>query len=560
MNTILSKLHKFKNKDLLTALKGYSKGYERNILYLTFLKSIISLSAIIIALLTKNIVDSAIERDLNTTFKLGIIVVLFLMFRLFLSKYTGVYSIRISETMFNDLQYRTIESYYNNQWLFMSKYKTGDLLTRSGNDVSKLTGIYLNTIPNIISLLIQLIVAYIILSRYDTLIAFIAFILGPATFIISWVLGHKLKELQEEILTSVSELNSYINESIKNMDIIQAFNIKKDAQTKLKYHQDNKKKIVFKKALFSAIAKGVIDLGFTFGFLGATLIGAFKLYNGLITFGTFTAFSQLVSYIQSPIYGLSRTLPSIISVLSSVERIIEFNDYETLDPEILIDKETITSLSFNEVSFQYVDNEKIIDNITFNIPTDKVVGLIGTSGEGKTTLLRLIMSLIKPSTGNIEIRTSNGKHNISESTREYFSYVPQKNSLFSGTILDNLLLVNSKATQEEIDQVLKISCCYDFIDKLPNKLESNINDRVNGLSEGQTQRVCIARALLKDAPFIVLDEATSALDIDTEKQILYNIAHSVPKKSLIIVTHKERILTYCDSVYQLNKKKITKVK
>jgi len=555
----MEKLKKIANKELLIDLISYSKGYRKQVFVVTLLKTINSLASIAIALTMKNIIDAAIDKNLDIVSRFGILVVIALIGKLILSKFTGVYTINFSETMYNNLQYKAIQNYYKNTWLFMNQYNTGDLLTRSSNDVSKIVGIYASTLPNIITLLTQLIVAFLVLSRYDPLIALIAFIISPATFLISYLLGNKLKQYQADILTAKSELSSFKNESIKNMDLIQAFNAEDQTFIKLKYFQDTKKGLIIKKSIVSAVAKGIIDLGFTFGFLAAVLIGAYKLYNGEISFGTFTAFSQLVSFIQSPIQGLAKTLPSTITVLSAVERLSEFNQFTQTKMQEKSNKETkINHLIFENVSFTYDDNQYILVAIDLSINFEETVALIGKSGQGKTTFLRLIMAMIQPTHGSVQLATNIGNLRISQNTRDLFSYVPQKNRLFSGSIYENLLVANPNATVKEVDTALEVACCKEFIDQLPHKLETSVNDRQHGLSEGQIQRICIARALVHNTPYIILDEATSALDEETEKIILNNISQLL-NKSIIIVTHKSSVLEYCDSVYKISSKKITKV-
>jgi len=561
LKKIKEKFIHISNKELLKHLFSYSKGYRLKILFLTLLRAINSLATIGIALLTKDIIDSAINHELSTAYTLGAIIIIGLILKLILSKYTSVYSTKVGEIMHNELQYKVIQSFYNNQWLFMSQFKTGDLITRATNDVSKVKRIFLSTFPSIVSLLTQLITAFIILSSYDRLIAFIAFILGPTTVSISWILGHKLKALQYEIQDSISELKSYITESIQNIDLIQSFDIKEASLNKLNQYQILKRKLVFKKAIFSAIAKGLIDFGFTIGFLGAILLGAYKLYKGEISFGTFTAFSQLVTHIQSPIYGLSKKLPSILTVLSSVERIVVFDSLDKAtsnSTDSIIDKDLL-NLNFKNVSFAYKEDFNIIDDINLSINTGEKIALVGTSGEGKTTILRLIMALLEPTQGQIILSSKSKIMPISSETRKYFSYVPQKNSLFFGTIQENLLLANNNAEYITLINALKTACIFDYISTLPDGINTIIGERLGGLSEGQAQRICIARALIHNTPFLILDEATSALDIETEKNIIANISKYYADKTLIVVTHKTEILNYCDQVYQLNSKKITKV-
>lgn len=548
------------NKKELKTLFNLTEHYKLKIIYITILRAVNSISTIGVALITKNMVDASINQNIDDAIRLGVFAFILLLLKLVLSKYTTVYTRIVKEKLYNELQLKIISNYYNNSWLFMNKFKTGDLITRATNDISKITRILLRTFPKIISLFIQLITAFIILSTYDRLIASLAFIIGPATISCSWFLGHKLKTMQKEIQEAISELNSFTTETIQNMDLIHSFNIKSRTLNTLSKFQIEKQKLIRKKVIFSAVTKGVVELGFTLGYLGAILIGAYKLYQSEITFGTFVAFSQLVTHIQNPIFNLSKSIPSVITVLSSIERINDFIlpviPNSSIDNKLEVEWD---SLEFDSVSFGYSDKKLILDKINLKIEKNETIAIIGKSGEGKTTVLRLIMSMVPPSSGSVYLHNNKTKKIIDSETQKYFSYVPQSNSLFSGSILSNLQLANPEVSIDQINEALKATCIYDYISTLPDGLETNVGERLGGLSEGQAQRICIARALIHDTPFLILDEATSALDMSTEKEIINNISKIFTDKSVIIVTHKTEILNHCDKIYTIQNKKVVQI-
>lgn len=558
MNKHTATIKKQSTKDLFSKLWSYSKGFRKKIFLITVLNTFNALITIAMAMVTKNIIDAATSQDIKTVKLLAGLVVGVLLFKLILTKGLSVYKRTTKERMHNELQKQVIESYYRSQWLYIDSFKTGDLITRATNDVSQINSILLSTFPSFVSLLVQLITAFSILSSYDYWIAFVAFILGPMTLLMSWTIGHKLKKLQYEVQTSVSDLRSSITESVQNIELVKTYNIEHNRLNDLDHFQKNKRRLVYKKSVYKAVATGFIDLGYTLGYLGAILIGAYKLYNRDISFGTFTAFSQLVTHIQNPMYGISKTIPSVVSVLSSVERISVFETHKNLSQSTTY-QDSLEGIEFDCVSFAYENRDKVVDQLNFKIYKGQKIGLKGPSGEGKTTILRLLLSLIEPTEGSIMLHYADGQCKpLTQDSKNIFSYVPQRNALFSGTLIDNLKLGNAQATDEEIKKALRSAQVYDVIQALPQGLESQVGERLRGLSEGQAQRICIARALLHNTPVLILDEATSALDVACEKAIVENIKKHYAHKTLIAVTHRSQIFDICDDVYEYKGYKLYK--
>lgn len=552
LKKIKSKLNFNYNKKLFKILMGYSEGYKLKIVFITFIKVINGLSSIAIALITKEIIDAAVSKEKETIIFFGITLTAILFGKIVLNRFVSIYKIKVRSDLKNEIQAGVIRSIYQMEFLESTHYKTGDFTTRTSNDVSKIVNIILSTLPNIVTLVIQLITAFWVLSSFDNLIAITAFIIGPTTILFSALVGFKLKKLQAEIQIAISNQKSHVTESLQNIELIKTFQIEEKQLDKLDHYQQERKRLRLKKGILKAIANTILDVGFTVGRLGAVLIGAYKLYLGAISFGTFTAFAQLVAYIQNPMYSLSKTLPSIITVLVSVERIEELKS-ESTDSEIAFtNTEDIQGITFNNVSFAYKESEPVLVNQSLTIKANEHTAIIGKSGNGKTTLIRLMLALIKPQDGHIAVETQDNTFRALETgDRQLFSYVPQQNSLFSGTLRDNMLLMNKHASDEQINQALKTACIETFIHSLPDQLDTNIGERLEGLSHGQAQRLCIARALVHNTPYLILDEATSAIDQETEKNIYHSIIKNYPNKTIIGITHRNTMLDVCSQVINI---------
>ncbi|MCR2807407.1 ABC transporter ATP-binding protein [Paenibacillus soyae] len=536
------------------------------LLLVILLHVLVSLSGVAVAAVSKLLIDAFMAHDKSLTAWLIALFALLLIAQTFANPYLTYRTGKLRETMSHGIQLRFMERYYRTDWKALNNYPNGDIQTRLVSDVGSVVDGWTNTVPTIIAMIFQLIAAFGTLWYFDPTLAIYAFLLGPVSILFSWLIGRKLKRMQLQVQASESNYRSYLTESVRHILIIKTFENQRRNLDQVQSLQQQKLFWVLKRNLFNALVNTVITLGYRAGFFIAFIIGASRLARGTVSFGTFTAFLQLVAYVQGPMEGLSRTLPMIISSLASAERLREMEQLPNEDDRRQVEHSPsqttapIASVDFDRVSYGYDPNQPVLRNISFTIQSGEIISIVGTSGEGKTTLLRLLLALITPQEGQSYIRTTAGEAlPIGADTRAYFSYVPQGNTLFSGTIRDNLIMGYPSATDDELREAARSACALDFIEKLPLGFETVIGENGIGLSEGQAQRIAIARALLRPAPILLLDEATSALDLDTEMEVLKRIKQLSPHRTCIAITHRLSVIDICDQVYRIREQRLLKL-
>jgi len=394
--------------------------------------------------------------------------------------------------------------------------------------------------------------SFVTLLYYEPRLAFIAFILGPSTVLFSRIWGRRLKRLNIKVQESESLYRSYIQEAIQNFIIIKCFGLEKNSQDTLQGLHLNRMKWILKKNKTTLSADMVISMGFWAGYFLAFSWGIVRLAQKAISFGTLTAFLTLVQQIQAPFVGLARTFPQIIALVASTERLMELEKMQMEKSASRVPKLEKVGIDFQRVSFYYNDEKPVLDNITVNIAPGQMVALIGPSGVGKTTMIRLLLALLQPSEGEVFYTDTAGRHyEVTAATRDWVTYVPQGNTLFSGTIADNLRSGKLDATAEEMEKAARAACAWGFIQELPQGLDTKIGESGQGLSEGQAQRIAIARAFLRKAPVMILDEATSALDMETEMNVLKSIKDLSDNFTCLIITHRQTALKMCSRVLKI---------
>ncbi|NGM83808.1 ABC transporter ATP-binding protein [Paenibacillus sp. 7124] len=552
----MNKLRHLFNTDIYRWLTQCMKGKWGALSGIILLNVVISLSGAALAVASKQVIDHAVQSSMRLSGVYAIAFALILILQLGLSSLLTLRTVRLRETVANDLQLRFMDRLYRTEWSAAGKYHSGDLLTHLTSDAANVTDGLINTLPNIIALIVQFAAAFLTLLYFDKTLALFAFVLGPVSVLISWYIGRKLKRMQHQIQSAESRYRSLLHECIQNLLIVKTFENEQNSLEKVQASQQNRLFWILKRTRFNAAADLTMGIGYRLGFFLAFIWGAFRISTGAASFGMFTAFLQLVGQIQGPLEGLARTFPVLIAMITSAERLIVF---QQLQPEAKkeapssVDEESLSELRMEHVAYSYESSKPILTDVNLRIKPGELVALIGTSGEGKTTLLRLLLALLEPQSGNISIiGKSREPLRLSADTRSYFSYVPQGNTLFSGTIEGNLRIGNPAATDEEIRAALDTACASSFIEKLPHGIHTVIGEHGSGLSEGQAQRIAIARALLRPAPILLLDEATSALDMDTEWAVLQNIRNAEPPRTCIAITHRLSVFDVCDHIYRLS--------
>jgi len=529
-----------------------TKVIKRNLILIIILDAFASLASVAIAIFSKNLIDSAVSGVISRAMLYAAIFGTLILGNLGIRAASSVLSVRTYEIHANSMRKRMFSRITMTEWISVTKYHSGDILTRLTSDVGAITTGVVDTLPSIISLSVQLIAAFATLLYYEPMLAILAFILGPFTVLFSRIWGRKLKKLQIKVQESESAYRSFIQEAIENMMIVKAFRLEgKNIDTITELH-GKRLDWVMKRNITSVVASTVLGMGYWLGYFLAFCWGTLKLSRGATSFGTLTAFLQLVSQVQGPFIGLAKMIPQIIAAMASTGRLLEI---EGLPLEILSTKlptELKAGINLQNVTFSYKDNNPILEKLTANIQPGEIVGLIGSSGEGKTTLIRILLALLKPDKGSAAFVLEDGKEFMaSADTRDWISYVPQGNTLFSGTIEENIKSGFLEASVEEVEAAAQAACAMDFIKELSEGIKSKIGERGIGLSEGQAQRISIARALLRKAPVLILDEATSALDMDSEMRVLNSIHEMKPARTCIVITHRPTALRICSRILRL---------
>lgn len=510
------------------------------------------LFGVAIAIASKNMIDYAVAGKLNYA---GIAAAIFaglIILNILLRIGGSLLSVRINESFSNAMRKRFFKRLLETEWLPLSAYHSGDLLTRLTSDVNNVTNCIVDIIPSIFALVVQLTASFITLLHYEPKLAMLAFVIGPSTVLFSRIWGRKLKHLNIKIQETESIYRSFIQEVMQNVVISKSFRLENHNNNTLQGLHENRLKWVIKRNRTTLSANTIISLGFWAGYLLAFGWGTYRLAQKAISFGTLTAFLTLVQQVQTPFVGLAGTFPRIIAMLASTERLKELEKMEVEKDAKQVSELENVGISFRQVSFKYTGEKPVLDKITTEILPGQLVALVGPSGEGKTTIVRLLLALLRPSEGEVCYTDSEGRrYEASAETRDWLTYVPQGNTLFSGSIAENLRSGKPDATPEEMEKAARAACAWDFIQEFPQGINALIGERGLGLSEGQAQRIAIARAFIRKAPVLILDEATSALDIETEKKILESVKEISQNCTCLVITHRLSALKICSRILRI---------
>lgn len=435
-------------------------------------------------------------------------------------------------------------------WSALKQYHSGDILNRLEKDIDSIVTFLTESIPSLLATVTRLIGAFLILYIMNKTLALIIIIICPLFLIISKLYVKKTRLITHDIRTSESKIQTTIQEGLQHITVLKTFGKTLWATEILNETQNNLKKGIKNKTIYSSISSLTMNFGFSAGYIITFTWGVLNLENGIITYGALIAFMQLIGQIQAPIRNLSRYIPIFINAFTASDRIIEL---QAIKQEKLFYKPLLkgdVGIELKNVTFQYPKGRHIFENFSYNFTPHSKTAIVGETGKGKTTLIRLVLSLLHPQKGCIEIYNKTTRLSLTNLSRNNFSYVPQGNTLLNGTIKSNLILGNEYATETDMVNALTAACA-NFVFNSEKGLDMPCGEGGNGLSEGQAQRISIARALLKPCSILIMDEATSSLDEDTEKNVIKNITNLYPEKTIIFITHRPEILKYCTHVLHL---------
>lgn len=518
-------------------------------------------TSVFFANFSKNVIDGAtVMKDTGYIIKFALALLGVVILQMSLSIIRSCVSERCKGRLDIVLKHHLLDVIMKKDYSTVTSYHTGELQNRMFNDVNIVTDGFTKILPQGIFFVTKLVSSLIYLIVLDKIFALVFLIGGCIVFAVTQLFRKQLKALHKKVQETEGKTRSFIQETVSNLLVVKAFSVEDKIQEQTDKLQEENFIAKIKRRNFSIYANTGLNTVFSVGTVFAVAFGAWRILTGGMTYGDVTAMIQLVNQVQSPFASLSGIMPQYFSMIASAERLMEIDsikeENQINECPIDVDKtyKELREISFENISFKY-DRDIIFDNTSLTVKKGDFVAITGISGIGKSTLLKLLLGVFTAQSGCITLKTTDGEIAVDKNTRRLFSYVPQGNMVVSGTIRENLTFINDDVTEDEIAQAVEVSCAKQFIDELPRGLETVIGEKGLGLSEGQIQRLAIARSLLSKAPILLLDEATSALDEKTEKQFLTNL-RQLENMTCIIVSHKKAAIEICNKNIRIKNGKI----
>lgn len=536
---------------------SYSARYKGAIAFYIFLGVFSTSLGLVSSVASKYLIDIITGYQTSKLMIMLVIMVGSSLFSLLFDSVIGRISTKLSIDINNDIQADIFDKIVDADWMAINGYSNGDILNRFNGDIGTVSGNAISWLPTIIIAIYKFIATFVVILHYDVVMAVISFLSAPFMLLISRFVIKKQREYSKKVREMSSQLMTFEVETFYNFDTIKSFGVAPYYSKKMRWWQQKYKDISLRYNMFSIktnIFLSILGMLVQFVAFGYCL---FRLWTHDISYGTMTLFLQQRSNLSGAFNNVISIIPSFLNSSVSAHRIRELVE---LPKEVHIPESNELdryadqgfTVQMEEVNFSYVEGKRVITDSSFQACPGEIIALVGPSGEGKTTMIRLILGLIRPEQGKVVIRTSGGMEiKMNAETRHLFAYVPQGNTILSGTIAENMRIVKEDASDEEIIEALKTACAWEFVEKMPDTINAKIGERGRGFSEGQAQRIAIARAILRDAPILLLDEATSALDVTTERKVLRNIIQQNPTKVCIVTTHRPSVLNMCQRVYRV---------
>lgn len=532
-------------------LFGRTKGLRLRLTIISITNLIYAVISVMFALFCRGIIDSAVSGSKEEFAKYSLYLIGTIIAQLLLRLIASFFDEQTRSEFEIRMRADIISQLMKADFSQICSTHSGELLNRIFSDVAVAADGVVSIVPAVINCAARIICAAAVLIVLDSRFFIVFMAGGIVIFLSSLIFRSRMKKLHTEVQEKEGLMRSVMQETVENLLTIKTFGVENKMLSLVNNKQNEHYSSKIKRRCFSIAAGAGLDLAFSAGYVFAIIWGSYGIFTSVMTYGTLTAVLQLVGQLQSPFSGLSSMLPKYYGMIASSERIIELTTLpEEPLPEKKLSYDDLEKISFSDVCFSYGEN-KVIRNATFDIDKGSITSLTGISGGGKSTLFLMLMGIYQNQSGVLCFRTAGESYSPGRETRSLFAYVPQGNRLFSGTISDNVSMLAEDPSEEEIMSALKIACADKFIAELPQGLNTPVGEKGFGLSEGQAQRIAIARAILSRAPILLLDEATSALDEETEAQLLENIK-ALQNKTVLIVTHRPAALKICNRHLILN--------
>ena len=512
-----------------------SKSIILPIIILTVFGVLLSYISVAFAMASRNLLDSATGAGKENFLSCVYLISFLVISQLVIQSIYNVYAIRVLSLNKNRLQKKLFCTIMTRDYGSIGSYHSGELINRLTQDINVINTNIIEIVPSVITLFAGLVFSFAAMIKLDLYLSLICLSLGPVVIVFSALYGKKIKRLHSRCLESDGKTRSFMQECIQNIMAIKAFCSESKSAKHAAILQRENYKLNMKRGYISIAVNILYYIALTAAYYFAVAWCAYKIKLGIMTVGSFTAIIQLVNSIQSPFREISGTVSQFFAACASCERIMEL---EALSSDELSGEapKDFTKIKAEGMSFSY-DGENVLSNASLEINKGDILVIGGGSGKGKTTMFKLMLGMLRPQSGEISIYNNVEKIPLSAQTRGLFAYVPQGNMIISGTIRKNIAFFDDDPDEEKVISAAKNACIYDYIKTLPDGMDTCIGEKGLGLSEGQVQRIAIARALYSDLPVILLDEATSSLDEETEANILANIK-SLNGKTCIIISHR----------------------
>lgn len=576
MSKAFSLLGKIKNKNWKGRIKSlewiwqYGKRHSLFIGIYMLLGLSGTVTGLFSSYVSKDLVDIITGHNTGELLKTFVIMISAALASMLISQVTSYISSIINTRVANDIKADIFDIIMNTEWEELSKFHSGDLMVRWGSDAAMMASGVLTLFPNLILSLFRFASALFMVIRFDASFAVISIACIPLSLLSARKSMKMMRKANMGTIKINTKMSSFNQETFSNIQTVKAFDLLPFYSGKLRSLQGDYLKAQMKYQKMTGLNSIIMSLLSMVTNYVSYGWGIYRVWSGVISYGTMTMFLTLSSTLTGTINSLINLFPSAISLSNSATRLMELVE---LPKEDYSHKEEVrkfyeshsaegVGISIRNAKYAYQGGDTVFENVNADAHPHEIIAFVGPSGEGKTTMMRLLLSIIRAHegtgylcAGNETPETGVDNMTLNASVRQLMAYVPQGNTMFSGTISYNMRSVKEDATDEEIEEALKMACAWDFVNKLPDGIDSKIMERGGGFSEGQAQRLSIARAILRKSPILLLDEATSALDIATEKKVLQNIMQDNYPRTTIVTTHRPSVLKMCNRVYAIKDQK-----